>query len=731
MKKRVQLIPIAVVLVVLLFGVFGCSKNQDRYEDPPWLGGSSIETLEKRGDYTIFLQLMDAAEYTIPISKQLFTLFVPNDAAFTQYFQSAGISSVADLSKDQARELFTLHVLPNPRSRTQLIYEYMWNELQDPNKEYGSMFFRKPTLSTTIPFLENVKYYGPFKGQNLLMKTENKMVPLFTSDYFGDTFMSPDGSDYLFMYPGSKWETGHGDMNWGNAMVTESEVRTSSGFIYFIDQVVPPQKSIDLYMQENPDKFGLYYDLMQRFARYAPAGVDPQKRVLYSKNYDLVSNIADDRGPQTGAEQSMLRMYSAYLPSNTVLQKYLDENLLNKYESIDSVPRVTLFYLLQTQLSVSMGSISQISRTYFNAFGDQTVINKSDIVSAKMCSNGIVYEMNKVLEPNVFTTVPGDLFFDADYSTLLYALNLSSSLTGLANPNEDVTLFASTNEAIENYNIRYNGTGASPAMEVRGKDKVWRRMNTTTDLPMFVKDQIFNGNFPDLSGEGFVEMASKNFVYYSNNRIQGAENQQLNEFVTIDKVIPNDRNGTLYNMNMPIKTKWIVGQMLMNDPEVSQFKDYLIWTTLLNDRALDPVTKDLMPDLKFFAEADYWTAFIPTNEAMDKARAEGIINWPTTRAEFAKLSKEDLAAVKEFIYYHFVRKSTIFDDGKLEGAFTTNRVDTVTATGTVYSTINISNTKNALSIQDHSGNVVAVDHAKANILVRKGVAHKINTVLKY
>ena len=147
MKRSVWPV-LAVIFSVVIFGITGCNDHQERYEDPPWLGGSSIETLEKRGNFTIFLELMDRADYTDPITKQLFTLFVPNDAAFEEYFASAGISSVNDLTDEEARQLFTLHVLRNPRSRFYLIYEYAWSELQTPKAEYASLFHRKETPST-------------------------------------------------------------------------------------------------------------------------------------------------------------------------------------------------------------------------------------------------------------------------------------------------------------------------------------------------------------------------------------------------------------------------------------------------------------------------------------------------------------------------------------------------------------------------------------------------------
>ena len=387
---------------------------------------------------------------------------------------------------------------------------------------------------------------------------------------------------------------------------------------------------------------------------------------------------------------------------------------MKTYSEIDSIPKVTLYYILQTQLSRSLGLISKISTSYFNSFGDPVIITRDDISSAHMASNGVVYEMKKVLEPNVFTCVPGKLFFDANYSTFLYAMNQSGMIAALSNPNSQVTLFAPNNDQMESYGIRYDPI--SGAIMYKGKDLKWNRMQTTS-LVMFVQDHIYPGRLDDLTEERYIEMSSKNFIRISNGAIQAAENQRYRETVQIAEKIPNEKNGILYNVTRPIKSNYGMGKFLVQDPEVSKFKDLLVKAGFLVPKQLDQLTRDTVPNLKFLAEADYWTALIPTNAAIDAATAAGLI--PTDKEE-----------LKKFILYHFIRKNVIFDDGKQSGAFETNRA-LVTPTGTEYLTLKITNTLNSMTIEDNSLQVVTVDHAKANYLVRKGVVHKINSVLKY
>ncbi len=737
MKKSIKLILVAICAIGIL-GITGCENHQERYEDPPWLGGSSIETLEERGNYTVFLALMEKANYKEPISKQLFTLFVPDDAAFDTYFKSIGKNSVNDLTKDEAVQLFTLHVLRNPRSRFQMIYEWAWSELQGPKGEYASLFHRKVSPSTSTPYSEVVKYYPPDKvGQELLIYTGVKNIPLFTEEFFYDFGGASDGSDYLYMYPGSTWKKGYTSeqkgMNWHNAQIIpnpeipeELEVRTASGFIYFLDRVVPPMPSMEEYMRAHPEKYGLYYDLLQRFALYTSQKVDEQNRIQWMKSYeDDVFNLAEERGPSTNTAVPPQNMWSAILPPNDVLQNYLDNTVLKYYTSIDSVPRVTLSYILQTQLSPRMVLYSHFDKTYYNAFGDAMNISKADIVSGYMTSNGPIYESKKVLEPNVFVTVPGILFIDKNYSTLLYVLSEANMLSSLSNPDADVTLFAATNQKLEEYGIRYNSTNS--IIEFRSPaDGKWNPMNNL-DLVYFAQDQIVKGNLNDFNGEGgYIETTSGNYVHFGNQSVSGGENESSGVLGTVNSIVENDINGYLVKVENPIMSRFVMGQYLTTDPEVSEFTKLLSDARLLDLRFRDPITKEIIPNLKFLAASKLWTGFIPTNDAMAKARAEGLIpaKYPTTT--------EGKDSLNNFIMYHFVKDDVIFDDGKLSGTFKTNQTYKNADGITTNATLKISNTEpKNLSIEDVSQQIVNLDHAKANIIVRKGVCHKIDTVLKY
>jgi uncharacterized surface protein with fasciclin (FAS1) repeats len=706
--------------LVFSLGIFwflsACEKQTPEiYETPDWLGGTSIETLTEEGDCNIYLELMEKAGYTEPITKQLFTLFVPRDSAFQAYFNSIGISSVEDLTRDQAVQLFTLHVLRNPRSTYQLIYEWVWGELQGPDGEYAALFFRKETNSFSLPYKETVLYDPAYIGQTLTIDADNdrdKWVPLFTVDFMEDYFASTDGSDYEFLYRDSEW----GGMQWHNAMVTEAEVRTRNGFIYFIDRVVPPVPSLEEYLRDNQDKYGVYYNLIQRFARYSPNGANEQNELIYIKRYiSPMLDIANDWGPSEG-ELRRQDMFTAYIPRNEALQDYLDKNVYPYYSSIDSLPDVTLNYIIQSHITDKLGLKSKMEKGIYNVFGDIINIDpETDITDAFMCSNGALYEMNKVMEPYVFTTVPGPLFFNSNYTIFLNALLIADMMNTISTPEFQVSVFAPCNEQLTNYGIRYDAQ--ENVMQYLSRSSLWTDFRED-DLKEFVENHIIKSKITDFSGEGFIEMSSGHYVYYNNNVLYGAGNFEDGDNTGFTETEENEINGMLYYLDNVIKPPDLTSaETIGNDPELSEFYSLLSESGLLSTR-VDPFTYDTLPVLNFLAESDYWTMFLPDNAAVLEAQNDGDI-------------PDDQELLKDFIFNHFIKDYVIFDDGEKSGTFYTNFIDTITDEGTVYGELYISNAPHYLQITDQTGQVIDVSHSDANNLIDGGVMHKISSVIKH
>lgn len=701
--------------ILILFSVVflsQCSEPHVRYEDPPWLGGSNIETLENQSNYQIFLQLMDRADYRVSIENQLFTLFVPSDSAFEAYFDELGISDVDELPVKAAEELFGQHILINPRSREQLMYEYAWGELQDPKGEYGALFHKKETYAVPLDYEEYVKYNPEYRDQSLLLYRGNTMIPLFTTEYFEDYFGDPDGSDYLFIYPGSSWS----GTQWHDAMVTEAEVRTSSGFIYYLDRVVRPVKTIETYLKDK-EEFSLFYDIAQRFATYNQGPLNENQVRTYHKSYNQILDFANEEGPDPGSPQNMLYSFSAFVPYNNVLQEFLDNTVLKSYPSLDSVPQLFLVYMLQSHLNSFLMLPSKMEDHFQNYYGDRLDVNiNSDIATARMCGNGVVYAMNRMLEPNAFTCVPGPVFYNKSYTTFLYALEESGLLNTLTRPDVEMTLFAPSNSQLLKYGIRYNIVDNDVFIEIRNTEGNWMGMQEL-DIQEFVQDYIYEGNVEDFSGTGYLRMTSDNYIYYNNGTIVGGGNQAESDVCEVIEKKASEKNGNLYYINNSIKAPLNAAEFILSDPSLFEFGKLLSKADLVDSvQAFYEEDGVKYPRLSFMAEDRQWTIFAPTNNAIIGARYAGLI--PTEQKE-----------LRNFIYYHFLRGTSIFDNGDIEGSFPTHCIDTIIDVDVYYKTIDVSNTPEDLRVEDLSGVEKNVLHENANFLIEGGVLHKINSVL--
>jgi hypothetical protein len=734
MKKTVLYYRIIVTTIVLLIVLLGCTKKLDRYRDPDWLGGESIKTLEDGYNgkkFTMFLQLMDRSKNRSTIDKQLSTLFVPDDDAFKKFLQDKNIASIDCLSVEQASEIFNLHYLAKPRNANLLVYEKAWNRLESATGEYGSYFFRKPTVSLAPPFLyvvpKNDKTLG---GQTIYITTGYKYVPLFSKIFFHD-FNGDAEVDYPFMYPDSKWG---GLFQWHSATILPPEDNpnttniedlahpTASGFIYYIDRVVDAIPSIEQYLIAHHDQYGLFYDLMQRFGTYPTSTTDRQGRKLYTKGYTGISNIASEGGPTSGEPMGMSNIYTVFLPDNNLLQAYLDKTVLQIYPKVDSVPNVMINQILQSQMTNRLELKSKFTKRYISKDGDISVIDANDVEPGFMCSNGIIYKSKKILEPNVFLSVPGKLYFDKKYSTFLTMLTDANTIKSLSGTDR-ITLFAATNDDLADANIRMGvNIKGTPEVQLMSDQNNWYPMSAD-EKNEFVMNHIYDNELTDLTGEQFIEMRSHNYIRVSNGVVSGGLNDYKNISPTEVQGF-NTKNGKLYYISSPIQTKYRTGQYIMKDTTLSEFTSMMILTGVLDITFTEKITYNAYPVIptQEKANAFYLTLFAPDNAAVRASLKNGM---PDTTGLWNKTDNTKygnaIKNIKDFVTYHFVSK-TIFDDGKKAGVFKTNL-----ANYNIYITNNVGN----MVITDATGNAVTLDHSNANHVVRRGVVHKITSVLKY
>ena len=720
MKKGI----VPIITVISLLVVTGCEKifedkHQDRFQDPPWLDGSILKTLqEDTTGFDIFLALMDRAGYTDKMERGIYSLFVADDDSYREYFNSIGIDSVGQLSNNDARQLFELNLVNSPRSEHQLIYDYIFGAWQGPGSEYGALIFRIGTPSKSPPQLEEVRYDPVFQGQTLNIISSTKFVPVFSTEFFRDFNGATDGSDFNYFFPDVPWETKLVyNTKWYNANINLAKV-CSNGYIYFLDKAVPIINSIEEYLRNNQDRYGLYYDIAQRFARYYYAGRldDPDRTVVYTKTYTATGllgiNFADENGPSgSDAVYQRRSIYSALIPTDEALQAYLDSTIFEYYPVIDSVPEVTLTYILQAHLTKHFELPSKMAKTFFNYYSDIIPIDPyEDVVEATILSNGAFFGLNRVLEPLAFKTVTGPLFFNNNYTTFLYALNASGLMTSLTRDDIKATVFAPPNTKLLEWGINYNKS--LERLEKRRSDGVWEAMDEL-DIIEFVQDHFVYEEMDNLSDEGYLFTESENVFYHKDNKIISGGNNEDNDEATVIEIIDSKINGKLMLLDNVVKApKKSVAEHVTSDPDFSEFFQLCVQADLVDSITIQG-TLERIPRIKFMIDAEKWTCFIPDNNSVASALAIGNI-------------PQDADSLVQFIKYHFIPDVMLFDFYDKSGTYETAASDTLGSP----LTLEINITTGKLDATDKTGQVVTVAPSNANILVSDGIYHKISSAFK-
>jgi uncharacterized surface protein with fasciclin (FAS1) repeats len=704
-------------IILSIFLLMSCEdifkdKHQEVYENPPWLGGTIHETLEKNGNFTNLLKLIERAGYDEAIEKGLFTIFAADDEAFQEYFEKEGISSIDDLSDYDALQLFTLNVMNTPRSRNQLIYDFLMGVWQEEGSEVGALIFRWPTRSKARIEVDTSKYFESSAisiGDPVHIYGQDKYVPLISTEFMRDYRGATDGSDYTYFFPETEWS----GLQWYNANVDSAEIRCSNGYLYFLDKVVPEIPSIEEYLRANQDKYGLFFSIAQKYATYSYAGVEDGIS-LYNKSYNRITNFANEIGPYNHPIYTRRSTFTAFVPTNSVLQDYLDNTVFKYYESIDSVPDVTLIYLIQSHITSHFDLVSKMREVWYNYYGDEIPVDPDkDFNEAVLLSNGAFYEVNRILEPLAFTTVCGPLFYNSNYTTFLHILNSASSvLPSLGREDVYATVLAPSNEKLEEYGVRFNKV--RDRLEIKDKNDLWIEM-TREQITDLAKDHYVFENIEDFSGKGVMPMASGSHIYFDNNMIIAGGNQEENDQSEIIEIIDSEVNGRLMLIDNVVKApKYdIINRIAMN-PDFSNFLD-ICYDVGLIDTVEDTDTKEDILRLSFLSTALEWTAFIPDNDAIDNA--SGLGEMPSDSAELVN-----------FIQYHFIKDVSIYDYLSETEAFETALYNDSAG---IYSPLNITVSPENLSVTDLSGQTVNVPHNTANIFAKDGIIHRIGSILKY
>ena len=511
---------VLILFFVLLLFSYSCEQERiTYYENKNNTEESIYQILKKDGRFTYYIKALDLTEFAALLDNTgSFTAFPPTDDAFTAYLSERS-KSFESLSKEELREIvaysFTDFALPSQYLTTKSEWGF-WSRENNA--------FRKKTRYSVPVYDEDV-----YK-----VISEPKYLLLFTNDYFSAVGGSgKEAETYNYFYPNTAWNKNSLGVNVVNANVVEADIPAKNGFIYIVDKVLTPPANIAEIISEKP-QYNEFGGLFQKFKEFVFSQSETERRNssvdLYFKKLtgsmprelntpvaELEVDINEEnvRGSYT-MQAPTYSSHTIFVPSNAALAAHL-----NKYTGEPSRP--ALRHLLNGHLIKEL--IQYPSHLKADKGPYKYLFDGGKVTGGELASNGAIYYVNEVVESNVFKGVAGPIFFNNNYSTLMYALEKSNQTLQLSDGTSIFHLLVLDNAYFEAEKITYE-----PSLDVFYKDgKVWSDVDgpkaTSKDkVAEFVNQLIVKGA---LKG-GFGKASTGEYFYFDDaNKKIISDNQTI------------------------------------------------------------------------------------------------------------------------------------------------------------------------------------------------------------
>lgn len=469
-----------IVLLVLCSILWGCEDKIDKYyERPDWLRGNAYEIMQERGNFSLFLEAVDRAGYkTVLNGRELCTVMAPNDEAFQRYLTQHGYSGVAEIPEDSLKLLVTYHIVKRSYEPDMLLGFHVEAAA---DAEGDGTAFKFETYAQPNPF----DMTDPITGRKIKTANDNLYLPVISTRLFKTNECSDYEENYRFFWPNVNWQGDNEQLYVQNATVIEKGIATDNGFLYVLDEVCEPLRTI-YHALEKPQKgsFSQFLELYDRFAEVSYKNISNDGDSLYTFSHYRMSNKSKSVafGDQLPCLASTIGYHGEYntrddwfmyltysynclVPTNAALEDYFNRNWEGSFTSWDEIPQLTLYYLLRPY--VKEGEELLLPEVLFNEgikgdMGETWSVDKEDVVNKEFCSNGVIYGINQVFEPLVFNIVTKPLFLSPDYSIMANSMFKVEAIPTLTDQTADkYTLFVVPDSILEGdlYNMRMNYGG--------------------------------------------------------------------------------------------------------------------------------------------------------------------------------------------------------------------------------------------------------------------------------
>ena len=261
--------------------------------------------------------------------------------------------------------------------------------------------------------------------------------------------------------------------------------------------------------------------------------------------------------------------------------------------------------------------------------GEQFRVASSELHSVSYCTNGVIYGMDKVFEPAVFTYLTAPLFRYPQFSFYAQAFNTKNMYQQTVDPNNRFTLFIQNDQ-----DLATAGYSSSESSTTNG-DYTFRSKSGTMNanaVSNLVMSQFVYGSVPALEDADdlryFIAKDEKTYFYMKDKALYDYSGKELAVKETFET-----KNGTVYQTDRVIPARVGAYSETGKMPEYAQFKALMITAGLGNNSGglVNPIADGLV--------------FFPTNNAIIAAKEAGMI---------PEVVDGDVTELRKYLQYYFV-----------------------------------------------------------------------------
>jgi uncharacterized surface protein with fasciclin (FAS1) repeats len=775
--QQFNLIRIFTYVCAFLF-LFSCNKaKEEYYERPGWLEPPIYQQLKEKGNFTNYLKLVDKANYTQTLNGAgYYTVFAPTDEAFESFFATHNFSSIDDIDSTLVKEIVTYSMCITPASY-ETIDDFQDGTTSATLESKRDKAFKRTTYNYKWVYQETdvngVERYvidynsspGVAGNATQIFNSDDfnqKNIPFFTAAYMAQRGIS--AADYNYFYPNTELT----DFNVVDAQVIEKDLWAENGIIHVVDEVISPLNNLEEILAETNecsnfkemlDKYMVEYSLAFESFQLKYEQSSGQRQDVYMKCYRGAAFNLNCENYLTFLSNSsqmdaQIDGYTLFAPTNSAMQDFYNDKFFKYgYNSLDDMPSYIINEFVNAHMFMNTVWPTRFDITT-NLYGEEARFNaNSDVVKKEIGSNGVFYAVDKVQATNAFSTVLADILLNPDYSLMYQALlDVEPMAENLKSTKAKYIVFPISNAQFNQAGLEYNSNSNSWVFtdDVNRPDLGTSPFNALSRLLYLHIILVNDDSFDITTGSGLVKAYNDEYIGYNNGRVYGSGNSVALRPRILSPIESGAINGQSYALTNAIMfSNGNIGEVLSVSSikkayKATQLMAYLrkiANATYINDEGVETylagtVYNESNQQIKDISNTSFITVFLPNDEAIDKAVADGVLK-PINDFANGTLGSgvlgDDNLSLENFIKYHIIKNNIKVGDVLSTKLSTYRKLDDGT-----FATLQIDgdNAENpgTLKVVDNQGrtaNVVTSSTMAYNILGNRVIVHVIDNYLTY